>query len=487
MKKSVTSNFLYNMLYQILITLLPLITTPFMTRTLGKTSLAIHSFTEANVTYFMLFASLGISLYGCRKIATVRDDADKLKKVTWELIILKMVLFFITLVIYIPAMCLNNENNIIYVLHIINLLANAIEISWFFQGIENFKTVTLRNTIVKILFVICLFVFIRQPSDLYLYVFLIVISSLFGNLIMWYYLFKEIGSFKDFKKLHPFSHLRGTIALFVPQLTGYIYALVDKTMLGIMSINIDEVAIYDYPQRLIRVVVAILQSLGYVMLARISNLYANKDKDGIRYYINKSISFTLFLAFPMIAGMIGISQHFIPLYLGDQFQGSVIVLIILSPIILALSLNSVLGVQLLISLGRERIYMIATTSGAVINTVLNFIMIPRMGAIGASLASVVTEFVVLTMLIYFSRDYISIKNIAKQNAIPFIASAIMLTIILCIQKLPFSGITILMIQMVVGVIIYFTIMIATKNEICFAIIEKVRSFVKAKIGGSYES
>ncbi|MBQ9964459.1 MAG: oligosaccharide flippase family protein, partial [Clostridia bacterium] len=288
-KRSVTENVFFNMLYQVLVTVLPILTTPYVARTLGLHANGIHSFTESIVTYFIIFGALGTSLYGIRKIAYVRDDEDELARVTKEIISLRLILMVATLAIYIPTLCIHNQYAVLYRIHIINIVANGLDITWFYQGVEDFKKVTIRNLIVKLLFVVSLFAFIKQPSDLPWYVLLIVCSALFGNLVMVYYL-PQYVDLKKGKKLSSFRHLKPCVGLFIPQAMNYIYVLIDRSMLGWMT-NTDNVGLYDQAQRIVRMVTGILQSVGYVMMARVANLTTANDQEGIRDYAQKSINF----------------------------------------------------------------------------------------------------------------------------------------------------------------------------------------------------
>ena len=186
MKKSITENFIYNILYQILVTALPILTTPYTARVLGLHANGIHSYTEGIVTYFMLIGALGTAMYGTRKIAYERDNPKKMTQVTWEIIFLRFLLLGATLTVYIGALCINNEYAYLYRIQSINIMATAIDLSWFYQGVEDFKKITIRNMLVKAIYVISLFLFIRTPEDLPLYILLIVGSAFVGNGIMWF-------------------------------------------------------------------------------------------------------------------------------------------------------------------------------------------------------------------------------------------------------------------------------------------------------------
>lgn len=478
-KRTLTENVVYNMLYQVLVTVLPIITTPYITRTLGLRANGIHSFTESIVTYFIILGSIGTSLYGIRKIAYVSDDGEQLSKVTAEIMLLKLALMFITLAVYIPLLCINNEFAYIYRIQIINIVANGIDISWFYQGIEDFKKVTLRNLLVKMIFIACLFLFIKKPSDLSLYVFFTVVGALIGNLIMIYYLPKYID-IHSVKKVDLLCHIKPSLLLFVPQAMNYIYALLDRSMLGWMT-NTDNVSIYDQAQRLVRMITAILQSVGYAMMARVANLTAGNDREGIKEYIKKSADFNFFLAFPATFGILGIADDFIPFFLGKEYVEVIPTLKVLSVLILTMSINNVLGVQLLMPIGKERAYTVATTSGAVVNVLVNIILIPKFGILAACISSIAAEIVVLLISYYNARDMIDLSGILKGNIWVVSASVIMYFAVRLVSHANIVIILKLILELLVGGGVYFLIMLATHNSILEIIFEKVFNIVRKAV------
>lgn len=463
-KKSLTENFIYSILYQLLVTVLPILTTPFTTRVLGLPANGIHAFTESIVTYFIVIGFFGTALHGTRKVAYVSKDHDELVQTTWDIIWLRLILMLVTLAVYIPLLCFHNQYDYIYRIQVINIIANGLDLSWFFQGIEDFKRVTMRNMLVKLLYVICLFVFIRSPADLPIYVLLIVGSSLVGNITMWFFLKDYLGKHSIRPPTAMKIHLMGSIMLFVPQMTSYIYSLLDRSMLGWMT-NTDYVTVYDQSQRLIRAIIAIMQSVGYVMMAHLASLKASDEHEQIKRYIYQSLSLTLFFAFPMMFGLIGVAQDFIPLFLSRAYNSAVPAVRLLSPLVVITSVNSVLGVQLLISIGREKEYTIATTTGAVVSVVLNLFLLPKMNVIGACISSLVAETSVFLISFLSARDYLSIRKILKDNWLPFITAASMTFLIYLVHSLNLNVILRLFLEVVAAVLYYFVVMKASKNEI----------------------
>ncbi len=477
-QRSIAENLFYNMLYQVLATVLPIITTPYVARALGLSATGVHSYTESIVTYFSLFGALGTSMYAVRKIASVRENEESLAQATLEILGLKLILMLITLGVFIPSLCIGSEYAYLFRIHIITIVATGLDISWFYQGIEDFKKVTIRNLLVKLVFIVALFVFVKTPDDLPIYILAIVGSTLLGNLIMIAYLPGYV-KLRISEKFRPFRHLKECIALFVPQIMNYVYVLLDRTLLGWMT-NTDNVGIYDQAQRLVRMIAGMMHTLGYVMMARISNLTAANDTDGIRKYIHKSIDFTLFLALPAVLGIIAVAPDFIPLFLGDEFLQVIPTLRIISVVVLTSACNSILGVQLLIPLKREKIYTIAMITGAVVNVLINLCLIPVLGVYGACIASVTAEVTVLLICYFNTRDMISLKTVLKNNMWVAMGSVIMFVVVTLIAQINMHVVLKLLAEVSAGVAAYVAITAATKNEIFWNIFGKVRNLLRRR-------
>lgn len=477
-KKSIAENLFYNMLYQVLITVLPIVTTPYVARALGLSATGVHSYTESIVTYFTLFGALGTSLYGVRKIAAVRENEECLAHTTLEIMGLKFILMLVTLAIFIPSLCIGSEYAYLYRIHIINIVATGLDISWFYQGIEDFKKVTIRNLLMKLLFIVALFTFVKTPEDLPIYVLSIVGSTLVGNLLMIYYLPKYVR-LKKSGPLEPLRHLKESLMLFVPQIMNYVYVLLDRSLLGWMT-NTDNVGIYDQAQRLVRMIAGLMHTLGYVMMARISNLFAGNDTQGIQKYIHKSIDFTLFLSLPAVLGIVAVAPDFIPFFLGDEFLRVIPTLQILSVVVLTSALNSILGVQLLIPLKREKIYTMAMISGAVVNVAVNLCLIPALGVFGACIASIAAEVTVFIICFFYTRDMISVRKILRNNIFVLLAAVIMYAVVMLIAQIKMPVLLKLVAEVGTGALVYVGITAVTRNEILFNILGKVKNLLKRR-------
>ena len=250
-KKSIAKNYIYNLAYQILAIILPLIATPYLSRVLGAENIGIYSFTLSIVTYFILFGSLGTSTYGQREIAYVSDNRNKRTEVFYEIFLLRVAMLLISMGAFYPIFCINNDYSLYYKILLFEIISECFNISWYFQGVEKFKNTVIRNSIVKIISVVCIFVFVRTPDDLYRYFLIYVLSNLFGNLSLWFYLPKEVGRV-DLHSLSFKKHIGPVLSLFIPQIAIQVYTVLDKTMIGAMVADKSEVGYYEQAQKIIK-------------------------------------------------------------------------------------------------------------------------------------------------------------------------------------------------------------------------------------------
>lgn len=471
-KKSITKNYIYNLIYQILILILPLVTTPYISRVLGAENIGIYSYTLSIVTYFILFGSLGVALYGQREIAYYQKDKKKYSRIFWEIVILRTITMMISLVLFYFIFVNGNQYQIYYKILILELIGNCIDISWFFQGLEEFKKTVIRNMIIKLISVISIFTFVKSQNDLRIYFWIYVLSTTIGNASLWLYLPKFLTKVK-IKELHLFRHLKPTLGLFVPQIAVQVYTVLDRTMIGAIITDKSEVGFYDQSQKIIKLLMTIITSLGTVMLPRIANTFASGEKEKINEYMKKSFSMVFLLAFPMVFGIISVSRVFVPIFFGAGYDKVATLMNIISPIILFIGLSNVTGTQYLLPTKRQREYTISVIVGAITNIVMNACLIWKFGAIGASIGTVIAEFTVTIVQLYFVRkdfDFLQIIKISKNYVISSIAMFIGCIIIGNVVK---SNMTSIIIQVIFGVGVYGICLLTLKDKFVNSIIKKI--------------
>lgn len=474
MAKSVKKNYIYNLTYQILIMIVPLITTPYLSRVLGAEAIGIYSYTLSITTYFILFGSLGVAMYGQREIAYVQDDKMKRSKVFYEILLMRFITLGVSMIIFYFTFAMKGQYSIYYRILTLELISNALDISWFFQGIEEFKKTVIRNTLVKIISVVCIFVFVKNVNDLYKYFIIYVLSTFMGNISLWMYVPKYIEKIK-IRELEIFRHFKPTIALFIPQVAVQIYTVLDKTMIGSIVNDKSEVGFYEQAQKIVKLLVTIATSLGTVMVPRMANTFASGNKEKIKEYMNKSFHFVLMLAFPLMFGMISSANKFVPVFYGDGYNKVIILINIIIPIVLAIGLSNVIGTQYLLPTKKQKGYTISVTAGAIVNFILNIIFIRLWKSVGASIATVIAEFVVTGVQFYIVRNEIKFIDVIKIMKNYITASIIMFIISMILGKFITNNIMSILVQLVVSTIIYFTILFMLKDEMIISGIQMVKN------------
>lgn len=473
MKKSITKNYIYNLIYQLMVIILPLVTTPYVSKVLGAENVGIYSYTLSIATYFILFGTLGISMYAQREIAYVQEKSKERTKIFWEIIILRACTMFISILVFYILYVNGTQYQIYYKVLILELVATCFDISWFFQGLEEFKKTVLRNTIVKIISVVCIFMFVKTKEDLTIYFIIYVLSNLFGNLSLWIYLPKYISKI-DIKQLEIRKHIKPTISLFIPQIAIQIYTVLDKTMIGKILGDMSEVGNYEQSQKIIKLSLTLVTSLGTVVSPRIANTIANNKKEEVEGYLTKSFNFVWFFGVPIMFGIIAIATNLVPWFLGEEFKNSVVILMCGAPIIISLGLNNVSGVQYLIQAKKQNIFTKSVIIGAIFNFIMNMILIPILKATGAMISSVLAETLILFIQLVDIRNEISLKIVYKNSVKYLISGVIMFGVVFIIGVFMKPTIIATMIQIIVGIIIYGIMLIVLKDKLLYSMLDKVK-------------
>lgn len=476
-KKSVARNYIYNLSYQILAIIIPLITTPYLSRVLGAENIGIYSYTLSITTYFILFGSFGVAMYGQREIAYVQKNINKRSITFYEIFIMRLITLFISLLIFYFTFCLNGQYTTYYKILILEIIANAIDVSWFFQGLEEFKKTVVRNMLVKLISVICIFIFVKTSNDLNKYFIIYVLSTFLGNFSLWMYISKYIKKI-NIKELKIIRHIKPTIMLFIPQIATQIYTVLDKTMIGTIINDKSEVGFYEQAQKIIKLLMTIATSLGTVMMPRIAATYAKEDMKKVREYMNQSFAFIMMIAFPLMLGIISVAYKFVPVFYGEGYDKVISLLCIISPIIVFIGLSNVTGTQYLLPTKQQNKYTLSVMIGAFINFIFNLILIRNLASIGASIATVIAEFsVTLTQFILIKKE-IKIREVFKISYKYIISSIIMFAFSIIIGYFITNNILSIIVQTISSVCIYFSLLLLMKDDMIFEGISMIKEKVK---------
>lgn len=479
--KSVKKNLVYNILYQILVILLPLVTAPYISRTLGPRGTGIYSYTYSVVYYFQLFAMLGISNHGNRCIAAVRDDKEETSKVFYQIYTIQKVTFTIAIVLYLLYIFFfNNENTVIAIIQVLFLVSGLLDISWFFFGIEEFKLTVTRNALIKILTTLCVFVFVKTEGDVWKYTLIIAAGTFLSQFYLWLYLGKYVKKvkiyIKDIRK-----HILPVLSLFIPVVAYSIYKVMDKIMLGNMS-TYEQVGFYQNAEKIINIPMGIITALGTVMLPRMSNLISHGENEQARNYISISFKIVTLIGAPIAFGLIAVADIFTPVFFGSGYDPCINLIRLLSITVFSMAWANVIRTQYLIPLHRDKVYILSTFCGAVVNFIVNLLMIPRLNSLGAAIGTVLAEFCVLVVqVIMIHREIPVVRYCIKQ--IPYlILGTIMYIIVSVLSGILADTLLSLIFLIAVGGVVYCVLLIIysyiARDEVFSFIDGCIRRFVK---------
>ena len=473
MDRSIFTNYVYNILYQLVKICLPVVIVPYTMGHLGETTLGISDFASNIASWFILFGTLGANIYGNRQIARVRDNKEERSKTFFEILYMQLINMGIALLLYIGyTYFFVKENQIIYILHCLTIISSAFEITWFYYGVENFKTVSIRNIIVKIIGVALIMLVVKKPEDLWLYVIINAGSDLFGQIIMYaqlkdYITFQKINVFKGYMK-----HIGATFVLFVPTIATSVYTLLDQTMLGFLTDDTANVALYKAAQGFVKMFLYFITSIGSVMMPRIANLYQkNNDRNEVNRYLNTTFHLAIMLGIPMMMAMIAVAPYFIPWYLPEQLEIAKLIQFS-SPIVLFISISNVFGMQFLVPTGHNKEYTISVVSGAVVNFIFNFLLIPRFAGVGAAIGSCLAEFSVMAVQYIFVHKEIEIHAL-RSFLIYILGSALMTVVVIFIGNYMGASLITNIVQALAGSAVYGIILLIFKEELLSNFVKRI--------------
>lgn len=462
----------------------PVITFPYASRILLPDGIGVVNFQTSIINYIVLLTSLGIPLYAVKEIAKCRDDVELRNKTAVEIITLSLLLCivgYITVFIlgqYVPR--INSDLGLFYILSL-SILFTSIGVQWFYQGIEDFKFITIRAFIVRVIAAASLFIFVKDQHDLLTYGAITVGSTVGNNFINFIHLRKYIPftSFTKYK-LDIKKHLRPTIQIFVLNLIISIYVNLNVIMLGFMDGDY-AVGLYTAANKLPHIVLCLVTSMGVVLLPRCSNLVALKQMNEFSIVCDKAINLVTMLALPATFGLILLSEPIIHVFCGADFLEAIPILHWTSPVILFIGLTNVIGIQILYPLGKENIVIYSTIGGAIVNFVLNIILIPKYSAIGAGISTFAAELMVLIVQIYVGRKYIPVK-ISKRNCLNYLlASVVMSFVVFGSVRLVDSVFGKTLTGLIVGILVYFSSLLFFKDKLILGVIKQIKVKFHAEV------
>lgn len=465
----VEKNYFYSLVYQIVSIGASLFMMPYIARVVGDVGIGIYSYTTSVSYYVTFIGALGISLYGQREISALQNNLKKKNKTFLEIYVIKLIVMSITFLLYCFLLCnSSNEYSFFFKLLIIEVVAHAIDITWYYQGIENFRRVLIKNLINKILTVVLILLFVKSSDHLWRYVFIYGLSTFVSNVSL--YIKLNLGSITKYK-LNLKRHIKPILVLFLPQLAISLYSFLDKLMIGWFIPDIRNVGFYDQTHKIICMLLLFVTSFGSVMLSRLSNYKATNKDSSIVELVYKSFNYIWFIIVPITLGIVAVADNLIPWFLGEQFLVVAKYLKCFAIIIMFSGLFNVIGEQYLVVLKREKEYTFILFVSSILNIVFNIPLILLWGVLGAIISSIISESVRLLLGIFIVRKEIDFKNVLSMSRNYIIAGIVMFIVVKMISLILSSSIINTVILAIIGFVIYGGILFVVKDKLLISIID----------------
>ena len=477
MAQSVKVNYILNLINTGTQMLFPLITFPYVCRVIEADGIGQINFFQSIISYISLFTCLGIPMYAIREIARDRSDVVQMNRTAMEILLLHSMLTLVGYAI-VAILCLTvpqiQVNIPLFLILSLTIFFTAIGCEWFYQGIEDFKYITIRGLIIKTVSVVLLFIFVKSKTDLLYYGCYTVFGVLGGNIFNFFRLRKYIHRENIiFSELHIKRHIKPVLKVFSFSVVTSIYLQLNTVLLGFLK-NALAVGYFAAATKVMQMLLTMSACLGSVMMPRASHLIAENKEDEFNRLIQKSYDFTLAIALPMTIGLIFCAPSLITALCGVKFEHSILPSQIIAPIILMVAISNVFGIQVLFPKGKINIVTLCCGIGAVADLILNLCLIPFFSYIGTSIAYLGAEVAPTVSMYFIGRKYIPIIYFKKSHLTYALGCIVMAFVLYGISLLQLPTLTILLLQGCCGVLAYFIILCICKDEMLVQILSKIK-------------
>lgn len=479
---SLKRNIVMNALLTISSLIFPIITFPYVSRILSPAGIGKVSFATSFISYFSLFAQLGIPVYGVRVCAKVRDDKEKLSRTAQELLIINLIMdciSYFALYLVLGFVVKLQEEKTLYLILSTTILLTSIGMEWLYKALEQYTYITIRSVIFKFVALISMFLFIHNKEDYVIYGILSVFAASASNILNFvnahkYISFKPIGIY-ELKK-----HLKPIIIFFSMSCATTIYGNLDSVMLGFIKNDVD-VGYYGTAVKIKNILTGIVTSLGSVLLPRSSFFVEHGRIDEFHKITRKAFHFVCVISIPLMVYFMLFSKESIITLSGTEYFGSVVPMIMVMPTLLLIGLSNITGIQILVPEGKEKAVLYSEIGGAITNIIFNSILIPLFAATGAAIGTVIAEFVVLVIQCIYLKD--EFKNLIRNIKFIriFVAAVIATLCSVWVKILNLQDIIILIISAILFFGTYAIYMLIQKEIIIVEIYDiVVKKIIKKK-------
>jgi len=421
-KQGIKKNFIYQFLYKLIVLVIPLVLSPYLTRTLGDTALGTFTFVNSIAYYFLIFAMLGISRYGQRLISA--SSKEEIGKNFYSLLTLHAIVSLISIVLYFAFVFFAPlDDKIIYYIEGLYVASALFDVTWLFYGLENFKNVVIRDLIVKIVECILIFVFVKSASDLWIYTLITAGGLLIGNAVIIPAAIRNI-KYQHFSWNDCIKHIRPLFLLFISVVAVSLYTVFDKTILGIMSTK-ENVAYYAYAEKLVNIPKTILNIIGIVIFPRACKLVSDGNDDALQPLFKKAVFIEFLMGSAFVFGIISIAQPLAIIYYGESFSATGPIIAVLSPLILIIGFGELLRSIFVLPLKKDKYYVLIYSISAAINVIVSVVLTLFFDVYGVVIGTLLAEIVGFICQFVICRKHINVVVILKE-ALPFVGIGVLM-------------------------------------------------------------
>ena len=471
--KSLKKNALLNMLRTVMGLVFPLITFPYASRILQPAGLGKVNFANSIVSYFSMIAALGISTYGVREAAKLRNDKIALSKFVKEILSINLIstaiayLLLSFAILFVPQF---SEYRSLLIVCSASILFVTVGMDWLYTALEEFSYITIRSVAFQFLSLILLFIFVRAKDDYLEYAAIGVVSSVGSNICNFIHARRYI-SFREkvCGNLHP--HIKPIFTLFAMSVAVSIYTALDTTMLGFIAGD-EQVGFYTAATRINKIVLSVITAASAVLLPRLSFYISQHNDEQFLMLSGKALNLIILLALPCAAGLCLVAKPVILLLSGSRYEQAIPVMQIMNPIIVAISLSGLIGIQIFMPLGKEKLTLASVILGACVNFILNMIFIPRRGAFGAGIATLCAECSVTIFQLAFAWKFFEWKMIFVHFLQCVAACVAMMVCVSFLMKIELNMILQLVMSVVSGAFAYGIMLLLLRNSFCLSLFKE---------------
>lgn len=475
MKKTLFKNTIYKALLSFANIVIPLLVGPYIVKLLNVELYGTYNKVYADFQFFLTFASFGIYTYGIREISKIRDNKEKVSKLLSNLFLLSLLSnIFVGLIYFIYARLISSGiTYTLYLVMLIQIVGNIFYIEFVNEALENYQFITIKTLIIKILYMISLFIFVKKPDDVIIYSIIICLTVFLNNIVSFIYAKRRIKF--DFQNISIRKYIKPLFLIFIITNIDLLYSQLDKIMLG-KFINDVSVTMYYIPFYIVSTLASIPYAIVNVSIPRLSYLIENEGKESYEKTLKKSLSSLLFIIIPVCLGTAVLAKEVIYLYAGENYMDMVPTLIISCIIRIIISVETTMVHLVMYPNGQEKKIVKFSLTCGIINLIFNILLI--IFKIFTPFTCMLTTGFVEIILSFVLYKYIKINlNInfqlfTKQNTMYLLLSLCFIPITILVKYLNLSFYSTIVIIIILCVSFYFGILLYKKDENLFLIINK---------------